>query len=182
MQFLFLATEVRAGRLLCNRVIFLRQWTARKQSSETEYCFPLTHSLQKITRPLSSPLRLLKIFSGADVGKATLFQRLLSTTFTPLKNHCKRGRDDRQVSQNGMPFCTGCTLFGHILNLQGSVAPLDPSSPLSEKRKLRNARWKFLCFIFGFAMECIYGNFFYVSRCLPKYFVCYVLYATGSSL
>ena len=85
---------MRAGRLLCNRVIFLRQWTSRKQSSETEHYFPPTHPLRKITKPLSSPLRLLKIFSGADVGKATLFQRLLSTTSTPFKNRWNCSGDD----------------------------------------------------------------------------------------
>lgn len=76
-------------------------------------------------------------FGGRMWEKATLFQRLLFPHPHPLKNRCNSGGDDRQVSQNGMPFCTGCTLFGHILNLQGSTAPLDPSarSPKNETAK-----------------------------------------------
>ncbi len=49
------------------------------------------------------------------------------TTIIPalsLKNRCSCGGDDRQVSQNGMPFCTGCTLSGHILNLPEGLRPL----------------------------------------------------------
>ncbi len=180
LQFIFLGNMAGAGRLLCSRVIFLRQWTSRKQSSETEPCFPLTHLLRKITKPLSSPWRFLKIFSGANVGKATLFQRLLSP-HPPPKNRRNRGGDDRQVSQNGMPFCTGCTLFGHILNLQGSSTPFEPlvSSP---KKKLRNIHWKFLHFIFGFAGECTYRILVCISRCLPKHFVAHVFYTTDRSL
>lgn len=152
LRFVFSVNEVRAGRLLCNRVIFLRQWTSRKQSSDTEHCFPLTHPLRKITKPLSSPWKLLKIFSGTDAEKATLFQRLLSPHPHPSKIAVivarMIGEDDRQVSQNGMPFCTGCTLSGHILNLQGSKAPLDPSycSPKKEtaKRPLEVSLFHFL--------------------------------------
>lgn len=85
LQFIFLGNMAGTGRLLCSRVIFLRQWTSRKQSSETEPCFPLAHSLRKITKPLSSPWRFLKFFSGANVGKATLLQRLLSPHPHPSK-------------------------------------------------------------------------------------------------
>lgn len=58
-------------------------------------------------------------------------------TPAPLKNRWNRGGDDRQVSQNGMPFCTGCTLSGHILNLQGSSTPFEPlaGSPKNETAK-----------------------------------------------
>lgn len=85
LRFIFPANETGAGRLPCSRVIFLRQRTCRKQSSETEYCFPPTHPLRKITKPLSSPLKFPKIFSGVDVEKATLFQRLLSQHPHPSK-------------------------------------------------------------------------------------------------
>lgn len=126
-----------ADRLPCSRVIFLRQWASRKQSSGTEHCFPHTHLLRKITKPLSSPWRFLKIFSGGGCGKSNPLSEAAFPASTPLKNRRNRGGDDRQVSQNGMPFCTGCTLSGHILNLQGSVAPLDPSlsSPKKETAK-----------------------------------------------
>ena len=147
-----------------------------------EHCFPPTHFLRKITKPLSSPLEVSEDFFGeTDAEKATLFQRLLSPHPHPLKNHYNRGGDDRQVSQNGMPFCTGCTLFGHILNLQGSSTPFEPlvSSP---KMKLRNIRWKFPHSIFGFAGECTYRILVCVSRCLPKHFVAHVFYTTDRSL
>lgn len=85
LRVIFPAVVAGAGRLLSSRVIFLRQWMSRKQSSEMEHCFPLTHFLQKITKPLSSPWRFLKIFSGANVGKTTLFQRLLSPHPHPSK-------------------------------------------------------------------------------------------------
>ena len=153
VRFIFPAKVAGASRLLRSLVIFLRQWTNRKQSSETEHCFLLTHPLRKITKPLSSPWRLQKIFSGADAEKATLFQRLLSPTSTPLKNRRNRGEDDRKVSQNGMPFCTGCTLFGHILNLPEGLCPLGTPHLALRKMKLRNIRWKFLRSIFGFAGE-----------------------------
>lgn len=124
LRVIFPAVVAGAGRLLSSRVIFLRQWMSRKQSSEMEHCFPLTHFLQKITKPLSSPWSLLKFFWWRMWEKATLFQRLLSPHPHPLKNHYNRGGDDRQVSQNGMPFCTGCTLSGHILNLPEGLCPL----------------------------------------------------------
>ena len=163
-----------AGRLLCSRVIFLRQWTSRKQSSETEHCFLLTHPLRKITKPLSSPLKVSEDFFGGGCGESNALSEAAFHTSTPLKNRRNRGGDDRQVSQNGMPFCTGCTLIGHILNLQGSSTPFEPlvSSP---KMKLRNIHWKFLRSIFGFAGECTYRSLVCVSRCLPKHFVVHVL-------
>lgn len=181
LQSVFPAFVAGAGRLLCSRVIFLRQWTGRKQSSETEHCFSLTYPLRKTTKPLSSLWRFLKIFSGADAEKATLFQRLLSPHPRPSKIAVIVVGMIGQVSQNGMPFCTGCTLFGHILNLQGSAAPLDPSFS-SPKMKLRNIRWKFLCAIFGFAGECIHRILVCVSICLPKHFVAHVFYVTDRSL
>lgn len=115
-----------AGRLLCNRVIFLRQWTSRKQSSKMEHCFPLTHPLRKITKPLSSPLEVFEDFFGDGCGDSNALSEAAFPASTPLKNRCNRGGDDKQVSQNGMPFCTGCTLSGHILNLQGSSTPFEP--------------------------------------------------------
>lgn len=68
-----------------------------------------------------------------------------------------------------MPFCTGCTLFGHILNLQGSSTPFEPlvSSP---KMKLRNIRWKFPHSIFGFAGECTYRILICICRCFREAF------------
>lgn len=137
LRVIFPAVVAGAGRLLSSRVIFLRQWMSRKQSSEMEHCFPLTHFLQKITKPLSSPWSLLKFFLVADVGKSNALSEAAFPTSTPLKNCCNRGGDDRKVLQNGMPFCTGCTLFGHILNLQGSSTPFEPlaGSPKEETAK-----------------------------------------------
>lgn len=124
LRVIFPAVVAGAGRLLSSRVIFLRQWMSRKQSSEMEHCFPLTHFLQKITKPLSSPWSLLKFFLVADVGKSNALSEAAFPTSTPLKNCCNRGGDDRKVLQNGMPFCTGCTLSGHILNLPEGLCPL----------------------------------------------------------
>lgn len=128
LRFIFPANVIGAGRLHRSRVIFLRQWMSKKQSSETEHCFPLTHPLRKITKPLSSPWRFLMIFSGANVGKSNPLSEAAFHTSTPLKNRRNSGGDDRQVSQNGMPFCTGCTLFGHILNLPEGLRPLGTPS------------------------------------------------------
>ena len=98
-----------------------------------------THPLRKITKPLSSPLEVSEDFFGeTDAEKATLFQRLLSPHPHPLKNHYNRGGDDRQVSQNGMPFCTGCTLFGHILNLPEGLRPLGTPIWLSENKTAKH--------------------------------------------
>lgn len=146
-----------------------------------EHCFPFNHPLRKITKPLSSPLKVSEDFFGGGCGKSNALSEAAFPTSTPLKNHRNRGGDDRQVSQNGMPFCTGCTLFGHILNLQGSSTPFEPlvSSP---KMKLRNIRWKFPHSIFGFAGECTYRILVCVSRCLPKHFVAHVFYTTDRSL
>ena len=85
LRVIFPAVVAGAGRLLSSRVIFLRQWMSRKQSSEMEHCFPLTHFLQKITKPLSSPWSLLKFFWWRMWEKATLFQRLLSPHPHPSK-------------------------------------------------------------------------------------------------
>lgn len=146
-----------------------------------EHCFPPTHFLRKITKPLSSPLEVFGDFFGGGCGKSNALSEAAFPTSTPLKKRWNRGGDDRQVSQNGMPFCTGCTLFGHILNLQGSSTPFEPlvSSP---KMKLRNIRWKFPHSIFGFAGECTYRILVCVSRCLPKHFVAHVFYTTDRSL
>lgn len=126
-----------AGRLRSSRVIFLREWTSRKQFSKIEYCFPFAYSLRQITKPLSSPLEVSENFFRSGCGKSNALSEAAVPTSTPLKNGCKRGGDDRQVSQNGMPFCTGCTLSGHILNLQGSSTPFEPlvSSPKKETAK-----------------------------------------------
>lgn len=82
------------------------------------------------------PWRFLKIFSG-QMRKSNALSEAAFHASTPLKNCCNRGGDDRQVSQNGMPFCTGCTLSGHILNLQGSSTPFEPldCSPKNETAK-----------------------------------------------
>ena len=71
-----------------------------------------------------------RFFRGGGCGKATLFQRLLSPPPDPSKTAVI-------VAQNGMPFCTGCTLFGHILNLQGSSTPFEPlaGSPKNKTAK-----------------------------------------------
>lgn len=124
--------------MLCSRVIFLRQWTSRKQSFETEHCFPPAHLLRKITKPLSSPWRFLKIFSVADVEKATLFQRLLSPHSHPSKITGIVVGMIGQVWQNGMPFCTGCTLSGRILNLQGSSTPFEPLAGSSKNETTKH--------------------------------------------
>ncbi len=83
------------------------------------------------------PLEVAEDFFGGGCGESIALTEAAFPTSTPLKNRCNRGGDDRQVSQNGMPFCTGCTLSEHILNLQGSKAPLDPSfsSPKNETAK-----------------------------------------------
>lgn len=98
------------------------------------------------------PLEGSEDFWGGRCGKSNALSEAAFPTSTPFKNRWNRGGDDRQVSQNGMPFCTGCTLSGHILNLQGSSTPFEPlvSSP---KMKLRNIHRKFLRLIFGFAGE-----------------------------
>ena len=76
-------------------------------------------------------------FFRGRCGKSNALSEAAFLTSTPLKNRCNRGGDDRQVSQNGMPFCTRCTLSGHILNLQGSSTPFEPlvSSPKTETAK-----------------------------------------------
>ncbi|RKJ61380.1 hypothetical protein D7Y06_20670 [Roseburia sp. 1XD42-69] len=66
----------------------------------------------------------MKFFLVADVGKSNALSEAAFPTSTPLKNCCNRGGDDRKVLQNGMPFCTGCTLSGHILNLPEGLCPL----------------------------------------------------------
>ena len=73
------------GRLLSSRVIFLRQWTGRKQSSKMEHCFPLTHFLRKITKPLSSPLEVFEDFFGADAEKQRSFRGCFPRIHTPSK-------------------------------------------------------------------------------------------------
>ena len=119
-------------------------------------------------------------FFRGRCGKATLFQRLLFTHPHPLKNRWNRGGDDRQVSQNGMPFCTGCTLSGHILTCQRGFAPLEP--PFSfPKMKLRNIRWKFLHSIFGFAGECTYCIWLMPTDVSGRHWVNYAIYAAGKS-
>lgn len=77
-----------------------------------------------------------RFFRGQRWKKQRSFRGCFSHIH-PLKNRWNRGGDDRQVSQNGMPFCTGCTLSGHILNLQGSSTPFEPlvSSPKNETAK-----------------------------------------------
>lgn len=72
------------------------------------------------------PLEGSEDFFGGRCGKSNALSEAAFPTSTPLKNRWNRGGDDRQVSQNGMPFCTGCTLYGHILNLQGSSTPFEP--------------------------------------------------------
>ena len=97
-----------------------------------------THpSLAKNHKTTIIPLEVSEDFFGGGCGKSNPLSEAAFPASTPLKNRRNRGGDDRQVSQNGMPFCTGCTLSGHILNLQGSVAPLDPSlsSPKKETAK-----------------------------------------------
>ena len=78
-----------------------------------------------------------RFFRGGGCGKSNALSEAAFPTSTPLKNCCNRGGDDRQVSQNGMPFCTGCTLSGHILNLQGSSTPFEPlaGSPKNKTAK-----------------------------------------------
>lgn len=72
------------------------------------------------------PLGVSEVFFGGGCGKSNTLSEAAFPTSIPLKNHRNRGGDDRQVSQNGMPFCIGCTLYGHILNLQGSSTPFEP--------------------------------------------------------
>ena len=81
----------------------------QKQSSETEHCFP---------HP-----------PPAKNHKTTIIPAPAS-----LKNHCNGSGDDRQVSQNGTPLCTGCTLSGRTLNLPGGRAPLEPLCPPAENK------------------------------------------------
>lgn len=78
-----------------------------------------------------------RFFRGGRCGKSNALSEAAFLTSTPLKNRCNRGGDDRQVSQNGMPFCTGCALSEHILNLQGSFTPFEPlaGSPKNETAK-----------------------------------------------
>ncbi len=70
-------------RLLSSRVIFLRQWTGRKQSSKMEHCFPSTHFLRKITKPLSSPLKVSEDFFGGRCGKSNALLEAAFPTSTP---------------------------------------------------------------------------------------------------
>lgn len=98
----FWVSHAGAGRLLSQPSDFSPALDEQKQSSETEHCFPSSIAYEKAQNHYHP-----------------------HSAFCP--NRCNESGDDRQVSQNGMPFCTGCTLFGHILNLQGSKAPLDPS-------------------------------------------------------
>jgi len=70
------------------------------------------------------PLEVSDDFFGGECGESNALPEAAFPTSTPLKNPCNRGGDDRQVSQNGMPFCTGCTLSGHILNLPEGLRPL----------------------------------------------------------
>lgn len=95
------------------------------------------HPLRKITKPLSSLWRFGRFLRGRQMWKSNALSEAAFPTSAPLKNRCNRGGDDRQVSQNGMPFCTGCTLSGHILNLQGSSTPFEPlaGSPKNETAK-----------------------------------------------
>lgn len=83
------------------------------------------------------PLEVFEVFFGGGCGKSNALSEAAFTTSTTLKNHRNRGGDDRQVSQNGMPFCTGCPLSGYILNLQGSSTPFEPlaSSPKNQTAK-----------------------------------------------
>lgn len=109
--------------------------------------FPTHPSPAKNHKTTIIPLGGFWRFFRGRCGKATLFQWLLFTHPSPLKNRWNRGGDDRQVSQNGMPFCTGCTLSGHILNLQGSSTPFEPlaGSPKEEtmKRPLEVSPFRF---------------------------------------
>ena len=86
-------------------------------------------------------------FFRGRCGKSNALLEAAFPTSTPLKNRRNLGGDDRQVSQNGMPFCTGCTLSGHILNLQGSSTPFEPlaGSPKEEtmKRPLEVSPFRF---------------------------------------
>ena len=83
------------------------------------------------------PLEVFEVFFGCGCGKSNALSEAAFPTSTPLKKRWNRGGDDRQVSQNGMPFCTGCTLSGHILNLQGSSTPFEPlaGSPKNKTAK-----------------------------------------------
>lgn len=72
------------------------------------------------------PLEVSEDFFGSGCGKSNALSEAAFLASTSLKNCRNCGGDDRQVSQNGMPFCTGCTLYGHILNLQGSSTPFEP--------------------------------------------------------
>lgn len=88
-----------------------------------------------------------RFFRGGGCGKSNALSEAAFPTLAPLKNCWNRRGDDRQVSQNGMPFCTGCTLSGRILNLQGSSTPFEPlaGSPKEEtmKRPLEVSPFRF---------------------------------------
>ena len=112
----------------------------------------------------------MKIFSGANVEKATLFQRLLSPHPHPSKIAVMVVGMIGQVSQNGMPFCTGCTLFGHILNLPEGLRPLGTPIELSENETPK-CPLEVFPFHFRRAGECTYCSLVCISRRLPKHFV-----------
>lgn len=99
--------------------------------------FPTHPSPAKNHKTTIIPLECLEDFFGGRGGKSNALSEAAFPTSRPLQNRCNRGGDDRQVSQNGMPFCTRCTLSGHILNLQGSSTPFEPlvSSPKNETAK-----------------------------------------------
>ena len=98
--------------------------------------------------------------------KQLSFRGCFHRIHTPQNCH-NRGGDDRQVSQNGKPFCTGCTLSGRILNLQGSSTPFEPLAG-SPKMEQQNIRRKFCCSIPGFAGECTYSISVCASRCIRE--------------
>lgn len=112
------------------------------------------------------PLEVSDDFFGANVGKATLFQRLLSPHPHPSKILVTVAGMIGQVSQNGMPFCTGMhPVRAHPKLARGASPPWNPHLAL-RKMKLRNIHWKFLRSIFGFARESTRRIVFCTGRCI----------------
>lgn len=126
------------------------------------------------------PLEVSEDFFGGECGENNALSEAAFPTSTPLKNCCNRGGDDRKVLQNGMPFCTGCTLSGHILNLPEGLRPLGTPILLSENETTKHPL-EVSPFYFRIRWECIHRILVYVSRCLPKHFVVHVFYTTSRS-